>query len=134
VLGRKGSSRAENRVNDLEKASSDVTRFDGPGIQANSMGLAVIQNLKMAEHLVGGFTTSAQSKPRIIAGLAAMIEAQELKYNPEEVPQLHRELLAYALPDEYLVQDSVMSLSIAVEAIGKSYEAQLGQIVAVIRA
>jgi hypothetical protein len=84
-------------------------------IEANSMGITVIQNLNLPPHRIIPFTTTALSKARAIEGVASALENQTLRAHPEECAQLIRELRDYQVPDEYVVQDSVMALAIAID-------------------
>lgn len=84
-------------------------------IEKNSAGEAVLENLDLPEDRLEGFTTSRPSKLRIIQQTKLLLQGQLLKWNPEECQQLDAEMRGYQLPDDALVQDSVMSIAIAIE-------------------
>lgn len=93
-------------------------------IEKNAAGEAVAENLPLAVSTPGHqsdlelFTTSATSKARILQGLRQGFQEQTVKYDPRACHQLDAELRAYMLPDDNLVQDSVMALAIAYEYVG----------------
>jgi hypothetical protein len=81
-------------------------------IEENSIGAAVADNLIIPEHMLRRFTTSKTSKPRIIEALRRALQLQLLKWHPS-LTQLTAEMRDYQLPDDNVVQDSVISLAIA---------------------
>jgi transposase-like protein len=83
-------------------------------IEDNAIGAAVADNLTIPAHQLRRFTTSKTSKERIIEALRAQLQFQLIKFHPS-LRQLESELRDYQLPDTNVVQDSVMSLAIALE-------------------
>jgi hypothetical protein len=92
-------------------------------IEANSMGQSVIDHLEVKNRVIP-FTTSATSKARIIQGLASALQHMQLQYDRRALPQLHNELLGYQVPDDYIVQDSVMALAIGIDGAPEAYSAK----------
>jgi hypothetical protein len=94
-------------------------------IEDNAIGAAVADNLTIPAHQLCRFTTSKTSKERIIEALRAQLQLQLLKFHPS-LKQLESELRDYQLPDTNVVQDSVMSLAIALEyaAQAQGFQAQ----------
>jgi hypothetical protein len=88
--------------------------YPGPTVvEANSIGLPVIQNLHLpASDLIEQKTTQA-SKQALLTELEILLQQQTLKIHPE-FQQLLAELADYRLPDGTLTQDSVMALGFAV--------------------
>jgi hypothetical protein len=82
-------------------------------IEDNAAGEAVRENLEIDRRELDGWKTTPVSKPRMISKLERAIQNEELAWSRAAVPQLHNELEAYQLPDDRLVQDSVMSMAIA---------------------
>ncbi len=102
----------------------EMTHETYPGLTAiekNSAGEAVMENLNLPEHEVVGFVTSGPSKARILAGLVVAFQKQILKYSPDAWPQLDAELRGYQIPDDQIVQDSVMSIAIAYDYVSSSH-------------
>jgi len=88
-------------------------------IEKNAAGEAVAENLNMRPGQdYELFFTSQPSKARILQGTRRGFMEQVLKYSAKAWPQLDSELKAYMLPDDRLVQDSVMALAIGYEHIG----------------
>jgi hypothetical protein len=105
-----------------------------PGITAiekNAAGGAVLENLDLPEHELIGFTTTATSKARIIQQLAIAVQNWLMKWDPALCPQLESEMRGYQLPDDHVVQDSVIALAIALEHAPSAHST--GRILAVIR-
>jgi hypothetical protein len=71
--------------------------------------------LSIPEQMLRPFTTSKTSKQRIIEALRHAL--QLLKRHPS-LSQLTAEMRNYQLPDDNVVQDSVLSLAIAREHAG----------------
>jgi Terminase RNaseH-like domain/Homeodomain-like domain len=92
-------------------------------IEANAMGQAVIENISIPNRVIP-FFTSATSKARAIEQLARKLQHWELQFDARELTQLHNELAGYTLPDDYVVQDSVMSLAIAIDQAPEAYSAK----------
>lgn len=98
-------------------------------IEDNAAGEAVRENLDIPERQVLGFSTTKPSKARIIHQLRLMLQNQTVKWNPDECPELDAEMRGYQLPDDDVVQDSVMTLAIAVDHAPVAYST--GRILAV---
>jgi Terminase RNaseH-like domain len=92
-------------------------------IEANAMGQAVIENISIPNRVIP-FFTSATSKARAIEQLARKLQHWELQFDARELTQLHNELAGYTLPDDYVVQDSVMSLALAIDQAPEAYSAK----------
>ena len=88
--------------------------YPGPTVvEANSIGLPLIQNLRLpASDLIEQITTQA-SKQAMLTEIELLLQRQTLKIHPD-FHQLRAELAAYRLPDSTLTQDSVMALGFAV--------------------
>jgi len=89
-------------------------------IESNAMGQAVIENLDIPNRVIP-FHTGETSKARAIEQLALKIQNWELQYDARELTQLHNELLGYARPDDYITQDSVMSLAFCIDQAAEAY-------------
>lgn len=101
-----------------------ATHVEYPGltvIEDNAAGEAVRENLELAAHEVEGFKTTAPSKARIIAALNVSLQAQTMKWDAEACEQLDSEMRGYQIPDDGVVQDSVMALAIAEEFAAKAH-------------
>jgi hypothetical protein len=105
--------------------------YPGPTvIEDNAAGEAVREHLNIREREVHGFKTTAPSKARILQETKALLQAACLKWDPLACPQLDVEMRGYAIPDENVVQDSVMTLAIAVGCVGElAYK--IGRVMAV---
>lgn len=90
-------------------------------IEKNSAGEAVMENLDIPDHELEGFNTSAVSKARILKGLVIAFQGETLKYKGDAWPQLDAELRGYQIPDDQIVQDSVMALAIGFDYVGKTH-------------
>lgn len=88
-------------------------------IEKNSAGEAVAENLELPDHEVELFNTSAVSKSRILKGLVIAFQKEVLKYRGDVWTQLDAELRGYQIPDDQIVQDSVMALAIGYDYVGK---------------
>jgi Terminase RNaseH-like domain len=84
-------------------------------IEDNAAGEAVRENLDLPEHQVIGFKTTPSSKARIIQQLKIAIQGWLIKWDAVACPQLDAEMRGYQLVDDNVVQDSVMTLAIALE-------------------
>ncbi len=82
-------------------------------IEANGPGEAVAENLDIAEHRITLFKTTGQSKARILEQLQVALEQRTLRWDAAAFPQLDAEVRGYQIPDDAIVQDSVMALAIA---------------------
>jgi hypothetical protein len=96
-------------------------------IETNNAGSALQQQLPFPTE---GLWTSARSKLEMLYDLQARLASQELKI-PAEYEQLLQELRTYAIPDEHLVQDSVMALAVCLRA---TLSRQRGRVLGVIHA
>ncbi len=90
-------------------------------VEKNSAGEAVLENVAIPESQKEGFSTTGMSKPRIIGKLQVAFANETVKYNPQQCTQLHVELGLYTIPDDNLVQDSVMAMAIAHEYAGSAH-------------
>jgi len=81
-------------------------------IEDNAIGAAVADNLDIPQHQLRRFTTSKTSKERIIEALRFQLQLRQIKFHPS-LKQLESELRDYQLPDQNVVQDSVIALAIA---------------------
>lgn len=96
--------------------------YPGPtAIEKNGPGEAVMENLKLPQEQLIGYQTSGSSKPRMIANLQVVLQNEQLKWNPEQCPQLNSEMQGYMIPDDAVIQDSVMALAIAEECSSKAF-------------
>ena len=84
-------------------------------IEDNAAGQAVRENLDLPEHQVIGFNTTPSSKARIIQQLKIAVQSWCIKWDADACPQLDAEMRGYQLPDDNVVQDSVIALAIALE-------------------
>lgn len=84
-------------------------------IEDNAAGEAVRENLDLPEEEVDGHKTTTASKPRMIKKMEVAVANEELAWLKDEVKQFHTEMDAYQLPDDRIVQDSVMSACIALD-------------------
>jgi hypothetical protein len=100
-------------------------------IEDNAMGAAVRENLDIPEEQLRGFQTTKPSKARIIAQLKLALQNQTLKWNPRDCPQLDAEMRGYQLPDDNVVQDSVIALAIAEEYAPEAHISSGGRILGV---
>lgn len=84
-------------------------------VEKNGPGEAVLENVKIPEHQREGFSTTGASKPRILANLKLATQNWLIKWDPspDACEQLDVEMRGYQIPDENVVQDSVMALAIA---------------------
>lgn len=92
-------------------------------IEDNAAGEAVRENLNIPERQVIGFKTTKPSKARIITQLKLRLQQQTLKWRATECPQLDVEMRGYQIPDDDVVQDSVMTLAIAEDHAHLAYSA-----------
>jgi hypothetical protein len=82
-------------------------------VEDNYGGWAIREDLEIPDEAKLPFTTTNQSKPRIIENLQSMLRDRTLRWAPEAWPELHREMQLYEEDDDALIQDHVMSLAIA---------------------
>ena len=82
-------------------------------IEKNAAGEAVLENLELPEGEAIGFVTTNKSKPVALANLKIAFQKELIRYDAAEWPQLDQELRGYRVPDDDVVQDSVIALAIA---------------------
>jgi hypothetical protein len=88
--------------------------YPGPTvIEANSIGLPVIQNLRLPPAAVIEHTTTQASKQAMLTKIELLLQKKTLKIHPD-FHELLTELADYRLPDGSITQDSVMALGFAV--------------------
>lgn len=88
--------------------------YPGPTvIGANSIGLPVIENLRLPGTAVIKHTTRQASKQAMLTGIELLLQKRTLKIH-SDFHQLLTELADYRLPDGSITQDSVMALGFAV--------------------
>jgi hypothetical protein len=88
--------------------------YPGPTIvEANSIGKAVIENLRLPDGEVIEYTTTRVSKQQMLTAIVFHLQQRTLKIHPG-FDQLLSELTAYRDPEGSIIQDSVMALGIAV--------------------
>jgi Terminase RNaseH-like domain len=102
----------QQAIEEMHLAYPGITAVEG-----NAAGEAVIENLDLPEHAVQRFSTTAPSKARILQHLRFMIEKWLIRWDGDECHQLDAEMRGYQLPDNDVVQDSVMTLAIAEEYV-----------------
>jgi hypothetical protein len=113
----------------IQQAVEDLHSAFGRGsftvIEDNSAGAAVADNVTIPEQQLRRFTTSRSAKERIIEQLRLQLQSQLLKFHPS-LRQLEKELRDYQLPDQHVVQDSVIALAIALDqaAEARAFQAQ----------
>lgn len=109
----------------IQRELENVRRqYRGPyKIEKNSAGEAVIENLNipLEEQKEAKFATTNASKARILSQLHLQIQNQMIRWDPLECSQLDAEVRGYQLPDDNIIQDSVISLSLALEAAPGAY-------------
>jgi hypothetical protein len=81
-------------------------------VEANNQGDPVIENLTVR---VESYETTAKSKKNMIDALQLLLQRRELAAPP--IAQIERELTNYQREDRDLVQDCVMALAIAAQAL-----------------
>ena len=89
---------------------------DYPGstvIEDNSIGLAIIKNLRLPEIAVIARTTTQASKQAMLTEIEFLLQDRTLKIH-RDFDQLLSELANYRLPDTSITQDSVVALGLAV--------------------
>jgi hypothetical protein len=95
----------------IERMHAD---YPGPSvIEDNSIGLAIIQNLRLPETAVIARTTTEASKHAMLTEIEFLLQDRTLKIH-RDFDQLLTELANYRLPDQSITQDSVVALGLAV--------------------
>lgn len=102
----------QNRIEDVHGRFRGKTR-----IEANGPGEAVAENLNISMSEVELFKTTGQSKPRIIENTQLTLERRGVRWSATEWPQLDEEVRGYQVPDDNIVQDSVMTLAMALDGV-----------------
>jgi hypothetical protein len=88
--------------------------YPGPTvIEANSIGLPIIQNLRLSPSDVIPHTTTQASKQAMLTEIELLLQKRTLKVH-SRFQQLLSELANYRVPDGSIVQDSVMALGLSV--------------------
>lgn len=100
----------------LQRLIDDVhVAYPGPTvIESNSAGEAVAENLEMHADDCVLFATTGKSKPKALGMLKHCFQRELLKFDALVWPQIETEVRGYKLPDDDIVQDTVMSLAIGV--------------------
>jgi hypothetical protein len=89
-------------------------QYPGPTvIEANSIGMPLIQNLGLAKEELIEYTTTHDSKQAMLTEIELHLQQQTLKIH-RDFQQLLAELADYRLPDRSITQDSVIALGLAV--------------------
>jgi hypothetical protein len=89
-------------------------QYPGPTvIEANTIGMPLIQNLGLPKEQLIEYTTTHASKEAMLTAIELHLQQQTLKIHPE-FQQLLAELADYRLPDRSITQDSVIALGLAV--------------------
>lgn len=102
--------------------ASPARRKPNVVIEKNGPGEAVAENLDLPERFITTFHTSKPSKARILEETALAFQNETLKYDPQACAQMDSELRGYQLPDDALIQDSVIALSIAESHADLAYQ------------
>jgi hypothetical protein len=97
-------------------------------IEQNGPGEAVYENVNIPEGEKQLFKTTQQSKWRIIEGLQLALESRSIRWDPVAWPQLDSEIRTYQVPDQGIVQDSVMALAIGVDGLNTQVRAPRGRV------
>jgi hypothetical protein len=88
--------------------------YPGPTVvEANSIGLPVLQNLRLPQDELIPYTTSQASKQAMLTEIEILLQERTLKIH-RDFSQLLAELGNYRHPDGSITQDSVMGLGFAV--------------------
>ena len=98
-------------------------------IEDNAAGEAVRENLDLPQQQLIGFKTTPSSKARIIQQLRIALQNQLIKWDTGTCPELDAEMRGYQLPDDNVVQDSVIALAIALEHAAHEHLGRLGPII-----
>ena len=89
-------------------------QYPGPTvIEANSIGMPLIQNLGLPKEQLIEHTTTHASKQAMLTAIELHLQQQTLKIH-RDFQQLLAELADYRLPDRSITQDSVIALGLAV--------------------
>jgi len=89
--------------------------YPGPTvIEANSSGVAILQNLRLPADELVPYTTTQVSKQAMLTQIEILLQERTLKIHPDFGHLT--ELTNYRQPDGSITQDSVMALGIAVSS------------------
>lgn len=102
-------------------------------IEDTGLGLSIRQGLDIPMSEVDGFSTTGQSKPRILSGLKVALQRQELKWSHDAFPDLTNEMRGYSLDDDFLTTDCVLSLAIALDQAASAHLHEPGRMLQIIR-
>jgi hypothetical protein len=83
----------QREIEALHKAYPGIT-----AVEKNAAGAAVLENLNLPEHELEGFTTTRDSKARIIQQLKLKMQQWCIKWDAEACPQLDAEMRGYQIP------------------------------------
>jgi len=86
-------------------------------VEDNSAGYVLRQSLNIPADKLKGFTTTQQSKARILDALYAEITRQSVCWQHDQCPELTTQMYHYRLPDQAIRQDAVLALALALEAV-----------------
>lgn len=103
--------------------SSTHNKYPGPTvIEKNNAGEAVAENLEdVNEREIILFNTGQRSKAKILEELQIALENRTLRWSRRAWPQLDNEVRGYQIPDDNIIQDSVMALAIGVGNLTAAY-------------
>ena len=103
-------------------------QYPGPTVvEANSIGLPILQNLHLPTSELIEHTTTQASKQAMLTEIEIQLQQETLKIHPA-FQQLLVELADYRLPDGSITQDSVMALGFAVANRHRAHAVTLGRI------
>jgi len=103
-------------------------QYPGPTVvEANSIGLPILQNLHLPANELIQHTTTQASKQAMLTEIEIQLQQETLKIHPA-YQQLLVELADYRLPDGSITQDSVMALGFAVANRHRAHAVTLGRI------
>ncbi len=113
-------------VGEVQHAIEAMYRRWSPGahvtIEDTGIGYPIRQAVPIPESHLHGVLTTGMSMPRMLGQLAYQVEQYRLCFKPDEVPALHRELLAYSTDDRALTQDCVMALAFAIDGAQHTFD------------
>lgn len=125
---------------EIQKAAADFPTCTFI-IEKNGPGEPVLEFLHLPQNRIVGMTMSRPAKVQGLAAIQLKLEAQELKWKgvpqgPGDDPvhaQLDVEVRGYQVPDDAVVQDSVMALLMAVEgALNPALVGRQGRLMGII--
>ena len=95
-------------------------------VEDNGIGKGLIPNLSVPAWRLHAHNTSALSKPRMISKLALAIQRGGVSWDPEQCPDLDREVRAYKDDDRNIRQDCVLAISIGLDNLGLAWRSREG--------